>query len=190
MFCRRCGAQVVDGAEFCPECGERLQAPRRAKAEPRPGRACEVLGLLALCASLLLQLAIVFSDAGEVVEAFAHYEAPLAAVAACVFAGFCFLLSCLSVLGASALARDLIGGGPRSRGPLVRGAVAAGFIVVCCLSLLVGASLLGGAADSEGARALCEALDACWNGALYGVAPAAAALIALCLGCGQLKNAR
>lgn len=190
MFCRRCGAQVVDGAEFCPQCGERLQAPRRVKVQALPGRACEVLGLLALCASLLLQLVIVFSDAGEVVEEFASYEAPFAAVAACVFAGFCFLLCCLSVLGTSALARDLIGGGPRSRGPLVRGAVAAGFIVVCCLSLLVGASLLGGAADSEGMRTLCEALDACWNEALYGVVPAAAALIALCLGCGQLKGAR
>lgn len=190
MFCRRCGAQVVDGAEFCPECGERLQAPRRAKAESRPGRACEVLGLLGLCASLLLQLVIIFSDTGEVVEEFSSYDAPFAAVAACVFAGVCFLLCCLSVFGASALARDLIGGGPRSRGPLVRGAVAASALVVCCLSLLVGASLLGGAADSEGMRALREALGACWSGALYGVAPAAVALVALCLGCGRLKNAR
>ena len=33
MFCSKCGAQVPDGAAFCPVCGEVLNAPKEAPVE-------------------------------------------------------------------------------------------------------------------------------------------------------------
>ena len=30
MFCSNCGAAVADGMEFCPECGEKTKAAKKA----------------------------------------------------------------------------------------------------------------------------------------------------------------
>lgn len=36
MFCKYCGAPVLDGAKFCPSCGTSLGAPAAPKADVKP----------------------------------------------------------------------------------------------------------------------------------------------------------
>jgi drug/metabolite transporter (DMT)-like permease len=35
VYCSKCGAEIDESAEFCPQCGERQQAVQPAQAAPR-----------------------------------------------------------------------------------------------------------------------------------------------------------
>ena len=144
--------------------------------------------MLALVAALALVIIFTVDSVKGMLQVLPYYDAPLAAAATALFATCALLLGGISALGAALLARDLRSRGPRRRGPLIRAAVAAGFLIVCCLSQLAGTAALGGMSGSEGVEALHQALLALWDAALYVLVPSVIALIALCFGAGQPRR--